>query len=218
MRESNSLTMKIRLDLRWQAFFVAAAVVVFAADLLLAEGEDPWSVKRLFEEQYRLGRTLSVQDAYKLLHQECFGPGHLLADTAAAHRLLLEEFAVVDTTVGDEPLVERISTTGLVVRVNLRPFKRLGLSPDSLLSVLIRSSMQVTPDTARFMREWTELLSLVRYGILPPLSGDLKMWEDRVQRGDLAVVHHSPEYVQAYRPAYRVVLREEFFKTLGRNF
>jgi hypothetical protein len=165
-----------------------------------------------------LGRKLSVQDAYKLLHQESFGPGHLLADTAVARRSLFEELAVLDTTVDGDPLLERISTTGSAVRVNLRPFKRLGLSADSLLSVLIHSSMHFALDTARFTREWTELLSLIRYGLLPPLSGDLSTWEDRVQKGDLATVHHSPEYVRAYSPAYRVVLREEFFRTFRRNF
>jgi hypothetical protein len=220
MRMSDSKRRRVNRgwDLRRHAIFVTVAVIVFAVDLLSAEGEDPWSVKRLFEEQYRLGRKLSAQDAYKLLQQASFGVGHLLVDTAAARQVLFGELASVDTALKGEPLVERISVTGLLVRINLRPFKRQGLSPDSLFAVMVRSSKGLTPDTAQFVRQWTELLSLIRYGLLPPLSGDLRIWEDRVQRGDLGVVHHSPEYVQVYEPAYRVVLKEEFLRTFGRNF
>lgn len=79
-----------------------------------------WSVKQLVEYHQQLRPDLQVQDVYKILYQANFGVEHILTDTAGVRTYVLEELASMDTTDRSEPLLERISTSGEMVRVNLR--------------------------------------------------------------------------------------------------
>jgi hypothetical protein len=196
---------------RWQRVLLLIGVTMLLGFHPAGGQTDPWwSVKTLLENQEKLGRTLQVQDVYKLLYEGSLGVAHLLNDTAEARRSLLQECTALDTVDGGGPLIERISLDGTIVRINLRPFKRLGLSPGTLFDVMVRTALVFTPDTSDFLHGWNEFVALVRYGLLDYPRGDVETWDSRVQRGELPVVHHSPEYVRAYRPAYRVVAVEEF--------
>jgi hypothetical protein len=173
-----------------------------------------WSVKQLIEHHQTLYARLHVQDVYKLLYQAAFGVEHLLTDSAHVSGYLLRELASVDASGTDEALMERISLEDDVIRVNLRPFKALNLSADSLVQVMFLSARETTPDTAVFSRQWNEFSALARYGLLN-VPGDVELWDDRVERREIVPVHHSPEYSGAHRPAYRVVRRKLFESVFG---
>jgi hypothetical protein len=149
---------------------------------------------------------------YKLLFQGCFGGDHFMTDTSAARRYLLEELSGLDSVAAGDPLVERISGNGTIVRVNLRPFVRLGLPADSLLKVMLLSKSANRPDTVEFLSWWNNFTALVRYGIIPPAPGDLAGLDAQILRGEIGPLHHSASYAAAYKPAYRVVLREQLEK------
>ena len=127
---------------------------------------DHWSVKRLVEYHQQLRPQMQVQDVYKMLYQANFGVEHILTDTAGVRTYVLEELALMDTTDRSEPLLERISTSGEMVRVNLRPFKAMNLNPEALLQLMYRSAVETRPDTLTFYREWNEFCELVRYDLL----------------------------------------------------
>ena len=166
---------------------------------------EPWSVKRLLEYQQSLNDSLQVQDVYKLIYQASFGPEHLMADSVVLERYLLEELASMDTVARRvEDLIERISPQGQMVRVNLRPYSRLALSPGLLVSIMTESARQTMPDTLMFYRHWNEFCSLVLYGLLDYPLSDLEKWDAQVQHGDIPAVHHSAQYRRSNSPAYRV--------------
>jgi len=169
------------------------------------ESPEQWSVLRLVEYQQSFRDSIEVQDVYKLLYQSSFGPEHILADTSAAFSSLQGELSSLDTTTHRDKLIERISTSGEMVRVNLRPYKRLSLRPELLARAMIQSARDTHPDTLMFYRDWNEFTALVRYGLLKFPVADVKLWDARVQRGEITPVHHSPAYSRANAPAYRVV-------------
>ncbi len=179
-----------------------------------------WSVKRLVEYHQHLRPSLQVQDVYKMLYQAHFGVEHFLTDSTAVRSYLRDELASLDTIRSDEPLLERISTQGDVVRVNLRPFKALNLPMDTLVQLMFQSASTFQPDSLNFSREWNEFCDLVRYDMLKfPLS-DVKEWAARVQPDGVQPVHHSDIYSKASKPAYRVVERALFesrFNTIGKQ-
>lgn len=179
---------------------------------LVAQEEETRGVRRLLEEQRTFGRTLEVQDVYKLLFQGSFGGDHFITDTGAARRYLIEELSGLDSVSTGDPLVERVSRDGSVVRVNLRPFLRLGLSADSLLRVMLLSKSDARPDTVEFLSGWNNFTALVRYGIVHRPAGELQALKDQVERGDIRPLHHSASYTATCRPAYRVVRREQLEK------
>jgi hypothetical protein len=181
--------------------------------LSLGVSVPPDSTARLMEYHLHRYPLLRVQDAYKMFYQGEFGVGHLLGDGQGARRYLLEELATMDTADRGEELLEPVSPAGHMVRVNLRPFKRLGHSPDALLGAMLVTVAETRGDTAHFVSVWEQFVGLARNG---PFSKDeLRAWDERVRRRDLPVAHHSPEYSRDYQPAYRVCLRSAILTALA---
>ncbi len=119
----------------------------------------------------------------------------------------------MDTTARSEPLLERISTSGEIVRVNLRPFRAMNLNPQGLIQLMYRSAMETRSDTSMFYREWNEFCSLVRYDLLKFPINEVEEWDARVLGGELQPARHSSQYSQAHKPAYRVVRSSLFEST-----
>jgi hypothetical protein len=174
------------------------------------EASDHWSVLQLVEYHQRLRPHLQVQDVYKLLYQANFGVAHLLTDTAEVRKYLLDELASMDTTIHGEQLIERISPTDEIVRVNLRHFKRQQLDSENLVAAMFLSASETKPDTDEFYHDWNEFSGLVQYGLLEFPTKALGEWNARVTAGNLEPVHHSEQYMEFYKPAYRVVRRVVF--------
>jgi len=172
-------------------------------------------VKRLVEFHQQQNKSLQVQDVYKMLYQASFGVEHLLGDTSSVRSYLLDELASMDTANRGETLLEQISTTGEIVRVNLRPFKALKLDPESLVQIMFRSARATTPDTALFQRNWGDFKSLIRYGVLNFPAEGLAELDSLLLSGVIAPVHHSTPYVEANAPAYRVVRCDTFESVFG---
>jgi len=196
--------------------FVQVLFVGFAALQIYAQSPatfDHWSVKQLVEYHQQLRPQLQVLDVYKMLYQANLGVEHLLTDTAEVRRYLLNELATMDTTDRGEQLIERISTSDEIVRINLRPFRQLKLDPDKLIRVMFRSASETKPDTEGFSHDWSEFSSLVRYDFLEFPMKDVEEWDVRVAAGNLQPVHHSWQYSDSYKPAYRVVWRSVFEST-----
>ena len=193
---------------RW--YVVDVSLVGIANLLSYAQSQstvDHWSIKQLVEFHQQFRRDLQVQDVYKMLYQANFGVEHILSDTAEVRARLVEELATMDTTIHGEPLLERISTSGEIVRVNLRPFKALNPDAEALVQIMFRSAAETRSDTLAFYREWNEFVAMVRYDLLKFPLNDAGAWDARLTAGFLQPVHHSEQYTQAWRPAYRVMRR-----------
>jgi hypothetical protein len=171
-------------------------------------GADRWSVLTLLRYQSGLRKEMAARDVYKLLYQAAFGVEHLLTDTAGVRAYLDEELSRVENDPGSEPLLERISPDGRMLRVDLRHYKALHLSPDSLVRVMFASAAETIADTALFYTWWNEFASLVRYRLISPEPEGMAEWIRRVEQHELGPVHHSEAYVKNHRPAYRVVRRD----------
>lgn len=152
---------------------------------------------------------MEIRDLYKLLHQGRFGIGHLISSRAAARDYLLEEIAALPPG-PDEPLLEPCSPDGRMVRVNLRPFVRRGLDPDTLLEAMIASLQATRPDTTAFRDDWACVGTLIRSGRLSHDAGLYASFTREVANARYPAMHHSEGYLARYHPAYRVVLREQF--------
>jgi len=177
---------------------------------------DDEAVVRLVREQGRLHRNLGIQDVYKLLFQGVMGVAHILEDRQKAWTWLLKEFERVDADeFMEEPLLEDISVDGSIMRVNLRPFKRLGLSLDRLFEVMAVSAETIEPDRERFMRVWKWFIRLVKADKLDFDYERLIEFDGVVRAGRYPPVHHSREYAKANKPAYRVVHKKAYQEIFG---
>ena len=154
----------------------------------------------------------SARDAYKLLYQCHMGPGHLITDIDSTKKYLHTELKKTkpDNSIS---LEEKISPDNKIVRINLAPFKSRGLDIDKLLDVFVNSANTCDRDIDSFIKDWNDLVKM-------SLNAEINLSPENMLELDKIVlehgyppVHHSDEYSQKNKPAYRVVLRDIFLKS-----
>ena len=148
-----------------------------------------------------------LDDLYKLIHQAAMGSEHALADEARAREWLNRELATLGPSPA-EPLIDPISPDGRIVRVHLRPFRRLRLPPENLLQAFLETAQQVAPSNERFSELAAAASQASQQGLLAFTAAQVDAYMAQRQDSGHPPVHHSPRYVQLYRPAYRVVARD----------
>ena len=111
----------------------------------------------------------------------------------------------------DEDLIEPLC--GDYCRVKLSYLSH-GLSPETL-GRIFAASARTEPDGLRRLEEMLEAASeLAKKGRLPFSEEELKRAAEQWKKEGYPAVHHSEEFREAYRPAYRVVA-ESYAKFMG---
>lgn len=157
-------------------------------------------------DQARRYPRWALEDLYKLVHQAAMGSEHAVTDETHARAWLVRELA--DLRSGpDEPLLDPISADGLIVRVHLRPFVRVGLDSEALLAAFLRTGKEFRGSTERIEESFSEAGSLAREGLLAFGVADVRGLVARMRAVGFPAVRHSAVFQVEYRPAYRVVAR-----------
>ncbi len=170
-------------------------------------------IEALIMEHSERRPLMRVTDFYKLLYQGVFGVGHIMTESALdwlkkeAGGLNLQEQP-------EEPLLEKVSADGTMVRVNLRPYLRRSLPLDGLFTAM-KEAARVEGSSEEFMEAWAVLKKLVASGRLKVDMGEFESLDEELQREGYRPHHHSEAYWNAYHPAYRVVTRESLASVLG---
>jgi hypothetical protein len=116
------------------------------------------------------------------------------------------ELADLGPPIEGEPACEGLGGEPSMVRVNLRPFAARGGDPDTLVEAFVSSANQER-GTSRRMEVALKLgaiyLGCAGRGQLAP---EFKALAAELGDSDYPAIQHSEAYVEAYRPAYRVVL------------
>ncbi len=158
-------------------------------------------------------------DVYKLLHQATFGPGHAITNRKITREWLEYEFSIAGTPSDDEPLLERIHPAGAIVRVHVRPYLAFSADVKPFLNAFVRSGKAVQGDPAEMAQRWAAFAAFCQGDA--SCSERFSPREMRIfgqVRADekWPAVHHSPAYVEAYKPRYRVLTRAEAETLCGR--
>jgi hypothetical protein len=159
-----------------------------------------------FLAQAGIDPELRIADAYKWLFHATRGGEHAIANEFAVRKWLDQEWATLGPPQPGEPLWVPLTPDGRIGRLNLRPYRARGGTPDALQAAFLASAKSFAADPARFRTAWNALgRQLVRHpqGYLTRAE-----WErlDRERRGQgYPAIHHSPEYENARQPAYRVL-------------
>ena len=192
---------------------VAPALMALAAGTatLSSAGGRPSQARCAFERivEAQLSRypEMRAQDLYKLALQAAMGSAHIVRDTAEAREWLDRE--AKDLPGGPaEPVEDMLSPDGAIVRVNLRPYLAAGGDLAALAAAFTRTARVYRGSQARLRAYLACVERMARAGRLPPEAADVRPYFAQMRRRGYPTPAHSPRYVQAYRPAYRVVLRE----------
>ena len=144
-------------------------------------------------------------DAVKLIYQNEFGGGHLIRDEQACLNYLRREYTSVakDPTV---PLYEDIGNG--IVRVNLAAVKAEDL--ERLGRAFIDSAAKHKGTMDRFLNKLEVLRKLANEGVFNFDTNALNAYLSEYEAAGYPAVSHSPEYRQAYKPAYRIIRKAYF--------
>lgn len=152
-------------------------------------------------ETYPLMRP---QDAVKLIYQNEFGGGHMIADAAASLTRLRGELAAVQHD-PDAALLEDIG--GGMVRVMLAALRTEEYPPEALNDGFVRSAGLRRGNPAQFLQKLDTLRKLTRQGRFSFSTQELDAYLADYRAAGCPAVSHSEVYRAAYRPAYRVLRR-----------
>jgi len=147
---------------------------------------------------------MQIQDVYKLIHQAAMGNGHAVPDPSTAREWLERELAEMGAG-PVEPLADPISADGEMLRVHLRPYLSSVDNVEALLDAFIRTANAFAGKTETLEANWD---SAVRTRLWPATVMNEFIVAMRAQ--NYPAVHHSEDYRQKYKPAYRVVRRKYF--------
>lgn len=178
------------------------AAALLASGVSLAE-EPEWT--GYLVAHLRRYPLATAEDVYKFVHQSVYGPAHFIPDVAAARAYLDEELATLPPGPPDEPLVEELSVD--MVRVNLRPFVAGGGDREALLAALVASAAAVRGEPETMRSRLAAACRVLEESGRDGEAGRLAVLSQRLAAEGFPARHHSDAYANAYRPAYRVILR-----------
>lgn len=158
---------------------------------------------KLHTTQYPL---MTAQDAVKLLYQQEFGCGHMIADEASSLSYLKEEYAATFLRSG-VPLSEPIGNG--YIRLNLCAMDAQLFPLTMLNHLFVQTAAHGKGSLANFKNTLQVLLELTEKGEFPFSLEDLQNYLTDYAKQGYPAVSHSQIYRDAYHPAYRVLLEEQ---------
>jgi len=144
-------------------------------------------------------------DLYKFLHQAIYGPGHAILDPDAAARWLTREIEGLGLPLVGEAQCEVLGGRPILVRVNLRPFVTGGGDVTELLDAFVATAGEVRGDPGKMGEAIEIVVKWLRSDGRKNLAGALERLGAELAPKGYPAIHHSEAYVEAYRPAYRVI-------------
>jgi uridine kinase len=166
------------------------------------------ALKGIILDHARRYPRMEVVDAVKLVYQNEFGGGHLIADEALSLRRLEQEYAATPQT-ADAPLYEDIG--GDQGRFHLCALDAHGIAVTTLNKFFIESAKRTKGSAASMEKKLASLHALCAANELPFGLSALEAFLCDYKAKGTPQVSHSPAFREAYRPAYRVVRREYAF-------
>ena len=150
----------------------------------------------------------AVTDIYKFLFQGRFGPGHAIPNRTAAEDYLTEELVDLGPIENSDALCQALGGSPALVRIHLRPFVAGGHDPGVLVDAFVASADDVHGDPKLMGRTLEKAVARLIRRSQFQVAGQLEDLASRMGAEGYPALHHSDPYAAAYRPAYRVVLRE----------
>ncbi len=154
------------------------------------------------------------RDVYKNFMQDFFGPGHILADTAASGRYLRYELAEADSFGG--PLYEKTGYKGNFYRVNLSLIKDSVIPYDVFFKTFVESVQGIVPPAGEdWMNTWKVIDGVIaKKGLhFHDEAKDRTDLESQFAEGNY-IAHHSQRYNDSVHFHYRIISRDNFEQIL----
>ncbi len=161
-------------------------------------------ISNLIQKQFSMYPEMKIQDLYKFVHQAAMGSEHAVKDFVSTQRWMDEELASMKNVHPNE-LCDTLSPGGKFVRVNMRPYIKLGYDPEKLVNAFIKTANNHKGSIDTLKYYWSIAIYLADEGDIPLNKSEMESFFKEKKRDGFPAVHHSDLYNKLYSPAYRVV-------------
>lgn len=172
------------------------------------------SISEALDYQLTHYPSSQYRDVYKNFMQDFFGPGHILADTAASRHYLRQELA--EEGPFDGPLYEKTGFKGNFYRVNLSLIKDSVIPYDTFFPAFVESVQGIIPPSGgEWMKTWNLIDSvIVAKGLhFPDEDIDRQALAEQFAEGNF-IAHHSLRFNDSVHFHYRIISRDNFEKII----
>lgn len=161
---------------------------------------------------------LRLQDIYKSFFQDRFGPGHIIPSEAAAQAYLMRELSECKEEKDPMP-IEPVGCEGRYIRVSLYKVKSGVICLEDYLEAFVGGARPIAAEEYEaWMDEWKHIADRAAAFGIRDYESDRKEIDALLKEYDgNLVLHHSPEYNEAYEPHYRIIERSRFVALIGKN-
>lgn len=144
-------------------------------------------------------------DAVKLIYQGEFGSGHMIKNEAAALERLKKEYAETERD-SSVTLYEYIGCG--TTRVNLAAVDTVALPLERLNSLFADAANRSRGTVDGFKMKLETLRRVCEEGKLAFDLNELSEYLFEYEKAGFPPVSHSEQYRKAYKPSYRIILRD----------
>jgi len=156
---------------------------------------------------------IECADIYKLVYQAAMGSAHRVQSIEFAGKRFKDEISSIGSG-PPEPVVDSISHTGSILRINIRPYLRAGYSAEKLIEMFARTAEEFTGSTETLELYCRWLTRMNSDGLLMAGIQNIDRYLNEMSESGYPAVHHSYVYRNAYSPSYRVI-ESAFIRELG---
>ena len=188
--------------------FLALAIVLACTPTALLDFAIP---------KWKADKAVRIEDTYKWLYQATRGGEHAAPHRDGAKQWLDGEWSSLEATKKEEKLIDPLCPDGEIVRVNLRKFKASGGTENDILDAFLASSAEYRATADQFTAAWFELgkrLKKKGFGQITPSAW--KRLDAEMRARNYPGVHHSDDYNNLRKPAYRIVTKTEADKLIAK--
>lgn len=97
-----------------------------------------------------------MEDAYKWLFHATLGGEHAITSAEGPRRWMEREWKTLTAPHPGEKTIQSLRLDGKIVRINLRPYRAKGDSPEPLLMAFIAGAKAFKADKSEFRVVWQE--------------------------------------------------------------
>lgn len=197
-------------SIHWKYFLIIILFAVLGIVFTIVSGSrERQEQKRLISliaKEFNSHPKMKAQDLYKFLHQAAMGSEHAVKNPQAAKDWMKNEIASMDSTI-ENNLVDTLSY-GSIVRVNLRPYLKAGFSADKLVEAFIKTANNYKGSKETLKDYLAIAKRMIRRKDINIDYAEFNSLVNEMETKGFPALHHSKEYEEAYKPAYRVIALE----------
>lgn len=166
--------------------------------------------KKLLLKQYKLYPKMQLKDMVKLIYQNEFAGGHMIADEEESLERLQEEYTTLERYSHEDSTFEPFENIGNgLCRLHLKGILNSEIDIRTVNKFFIDTANSVNGDIRSFEAKLDILRQCCIDGYLPYSVEELDIYLNGYKPQGYPPVSHSEIYRDSYLPAYRIV-REEY--------